>query len=161
SVDFDLFSGDAGFKPADWRVVLTPTFNVNTFDVDEVGVVNPNVVNGTDRNRTYFALQTYFIETKLADTSPYYDFVSLRAGSQPFNSDFRGFLFDDINKGVRLFGTNFSNRDQFNVVYFRQSEKDTNSQLNTWQDRGQDIVVVNYFRQDFIFPGYTVEASFH
>jgi hypothetical protein len=160
SVECDLFSGDAGFKPADWRVVLTPTFNINTFDVDEVGVVNPNVINGTDRNRTLFSLETYFVETKLADTSPYYDFVSLRAGSQPFNNDFRGFLFDDINKGIRLFGTNFSNRDQFNVVYFRQSEKDTNSQLNTFRDRGQDVVIFNYFRQDFIFPGYTVEASF-
>ena len=161
SVEFDLFSGDAGFKPADWRVVLTPTFNVNTFNVDEVGVVNPNVTNGTTRDRTLFSLEEYFIETKLADTSPYYDFVSLRAGSQFFNSDFRGFLFDDTNKGVRLFGTNFANRDQFNVVYFRQSEKDTNSELNTFEDRGQDVLIVNYFRQDFIFPGYTVEASFH
>jgi hypothetical protein len=161
SVRFDLFSGDAAFKPADWRVVLTPTFNVNTFNVDELGIVNPDVRRGTQRDRTLFSLEEYFVETKLADTSPYYDFVSLRGGSQFFNSDFRGFLFDDTNKGIRLFGTNFANRDQYNVVFFRQSEKDTNSQLNTFRDRGQDVVVVNYFRQDFIFPGYTIEASFH
>lgn len=161
SVRFDLFSGDAGFKQADWRLVLTPTFNINTLNVDEIGVVSPDVRKGTQRDRTLFSLEEYFIETKLADTSPYFDFVSVRAGSQFFNSDFRGFLFDDTNKGVRLFGTNFSNRDQFNVVYFRQSEKDTNSGLNTFDDRGQNVVVVNYYRQDFIFPGYTAELSFH
>jgi hypothetical protein len=161
SVQIDLFSGDGGFKPADWRVVVTPTFNINTLDVDEVGVVTPDVRDGTARNRTLFSLEEYFIETKIADTSPYYDFVSLRAGSQFFNSDFRGFLFDDTNKGVRIFGTNFDNRDQFNLVFFRQSEKDTNSGLNTFDDRGQDVVVVNYYRQDFLFPGYTAEVSFH
>ncbi len=161
SVNFDLFSGDAGFKQADWRVVLTPVFNINTLNVDEIGVTSPDVRKGTQRDRTLFSLEEYFIETKLADTSPYFDFVSVRAGSQFFNSDFRGFIFDDTNKGIRLFGTNFANRDQFNVVFFRQSEKDTNSGLNTWDDRGQDVVVVNYYRQDFIFPGYTVEASLH
>jgi hypothetical protein len=161
SVRFDLFSGDAGFKPADWRVVLTPTFNINTLNVDELGVVGPDVRAGTQRDRTLFSLEEYFVEAKIADTSPYYDFVSVRAGSQPFNSDFRGFLFDDTNKGIRIFGTNFADRDQFNIVFFRQSEKDTNSDLNTFEDRGQDVVVVNYYRQDFIFPGYTAEASFH
>ena len=41
-------------------------------------------------------------------------------------------------------------------------EKDTNSQLNEIRtDRDQDIVIANYFRQDFIWPGYTMEASVH
>ena len=35
-----------------------------------------------------------------ADLSPNYDFISFRAGSQPFNSDFRGFIFNDTNLGV-------------------------------------------------------------
>ena len=54
SVQVDLFSGDAGFKPSDWRVVVTPTFNVNTLNVDEVGVVTPNPTDGTTRDRTLF-----------------------------------------------------------------------------------------------------------
>jgi len=29
SLSFDLFSGDAAFKPVDWRIKLVPTFNVN------------------------------------------------------------------------------------------------------------------------------------
>jgi len=96
---------------------------------------------------------------KLADVGPDYDFVSLRAGTQPFNADFRGFLFQDINRGIRLFGTQFSERDQFNLVYFRQWEKDTNTALNTFNDRRQNLIFANYYRQDFIFPGYTTQVS--
>jgi hypothetical protein len=158
---FDLFHGDAGFKPVDWRVFVQPIFNINYIDVNELAVVNPNVLKGTTRGRTFFALEEYFVETKLADLSPNYDFISLRVGSQPFTSDFRGFLFSDTNRAVRLFGTLNANRDQFNIVYLRQAEKDTNSELNTQDDRGQDIFIANYYRQDFIWPGYTAQVSFH
>lgn len=162
SMSFDLFHGDtAAFKPVDWRVKVTPIFNVNYLAVDELGVVNPDVRKGTTRGRSWFALEEWFLETKLADSSPDFDFLSVRAGSQPFTSDFRGFIFNDINRGVRLFGTRFSNRDQFNLVYFRQLEKDTNSMLNTFNDRHQDVLIANYFRQDFIWPGYTTQFSVH
>ncbi|MBT4865062.1 MAG: hypothetical protein HON53_08095 [Planctomycetaceae bacterium] len=85
----------------------------------------------------------------------------MRAGSQYFNSDFRGFIFSDVNRAVRLFGTRFSNRDQFNLIWFDQTEKETNSGLNTFDDRHQNTFIANYFREDFIFPGYTAQASFH
>jgi hypothetical protein len=62
---------------------------------------------------------------------------------------------------VRLFGTADANREQFNVLFFRPLEKDTNSELNTFNDRKQDILIANYYMQDFLFPGYTVEASIH
>ena len=62
---------------------------------------------------------------------------------------------------MRLFGTNFDNRDQFNLVYFNQQEKDTNSGLNTFHERHQQFAIANYYRQDFIFPGYTAEWSLH
>ena len=106
-------------------------------------------------------MQEYFGEVKLADLSPEYDFVSARIGAQPFTSDFRGFIFSDVNRAARLFGTLEGNRDQFNLVYFRQDEKDTNSGLNTFHDRDQNIVIANIYRQDFLFPGYTIEASVH
>ena len=160
-LSFDLFHGDAAFKPVDWRVKLTPVFNMNYLDVQELGVVNPDVTLGRTRFRDDFALEEWFFEAKLADLSPQYDFLSVRLGSQPFTSDFRGFIFDDTNRGVRLFGTNLSNRDQFNVVFFDQLEKDTNSDLNTFHDRGQRILIANWYRQDFIWPGYTTELSFH
>jgi hypothetical protein len=159
SVSFDLFHGDAAFKPVDWRIKLTPTLGVSNFSFSEVAQTSPNVLQGQIRTREVWALQEAFAEYKLADLGPDYDFVSVRGGTQPFNADFRGFLFSDINRGIRLFGTQNSNRDQFNVVYFRQWEKDTNTGLNTFNDRRQNLVFMNYYRQDFIFPGYTVLVS--
>lgn len=161
-LSFDLLHGDtSAFKPADWRIKLTPVLNMNYLDVNELGIVNPNVRDGSTRYRGDGALEEWFIETKLADISPYYDFVSVRGGSQFFVSDFRGFIFSDTNRGVRLFGNNFANRDQFNLVFFDQTEKQTNSLLNTFDDRHQNTVIANYYRQDFIWPGYTSQVSFH
>jgi hypothetical protein len=62
---------------------------------------------------------------------------------------------------VRLFGTLESNRDQFNLACFLQQEKDTNSGLNSFNDtREQQVVIANFYRQDFIWPGYTAQFSF-
>ena len=159
SFSLDLFHGDAGFKPVDWRIKLTPIFNLNNLSLNELGNTSPNVLQGTSRFRTLFTLQEWFYEKKLADLSPDYDFLSIRAGSQPFNADFRGFLFNDINRAVRLFGTRNANRDQFNLVYFSPQEKDTNSLLNTFDNRHQNLIFANYYRQDFLFPGYTIQGS--
>ena len=160
-LQFNLSHGDTAFKPFDWQIRMTPVFNLNYLSVKELGVVNPNVRAGTTRFRNDVALQEWFAEAKLADLSPNYDFVSVRAGSQPFVSDFRGFIFSDTNRAVRLFGTRLANRDQFNLIYFDQTEKDTNSGLNTFHDRRQNTLIANYFRQDFIFPGFTTQFSFH
>lgn len=159
ALSFDLFHGDGAFRPVDWRIHITPIFNINYLAGQELGIVSPNILQGLDRGRTFLALEEWFVETKLADIGPNYDFISLRAGSQPFTSDFRGFIFSDTNRGVRLFGTADSNREQFNVVYFDQLEKDTNSGLNTFDNRSEQIVIANYYVQDFIFPGYTSEWS--
>jgi hypothetical protein len=161
SVSIDLFHGSAAFKPVDWRLKLEPIANVNVLDTREIGVVYPDVRRGTRRTRHDFALEQWFVEKKLADLGPHYDFASVRVGSQPFVSDFRGFVLKDVNRGVRLFGTRFANRDQFNVLWFDQSEKDTNSELNEFEDRNQNTTVVNYIRQDFVFPGFTVLGNFH
>jgi hypothetical protein len=161
TTQFEVFQGDAAFKPKDWSVVLTPAFNANTLSVQELAVINPDVRKGLVRNRSWTTLQEWFVEYKLADLSPQYDFLSVRAGSQPFTSDFRGFIFSDVNRGVRLFGNLDGNRTQYNLAYFRQLDKDVNSQLNTFTDRDQNIVIANLYRQDFLFPGYTAEASFH
>lgn len=160
-LQFNLFHGDAGFRPFDWQIRVAPVFNLNYLDVEELAVVTPNVRSGTTRARGYAAMEEWFVEARLADLSPSYDFVSVRAGSQPFVSDFRGFVFADTNRAVRLFGTRLSNRDQFNVIWFDQTEKDTNSFLNTFDDRHQNTLIANYFRQDFIFPGYTAMVSLH
>lgn len=155
----DLFHGDTAFKPRDWFIRVAPVFNFNNLDVAELAIVNPDVRKGTVRNRTYLALEEYFVEAKLCDLGPDYDFVSLRAGNQFYSHDFRGFLFTQTNRAIRIFGTRFSNRDQFNIVFFDQVEKDINSELNTFDDRNQNTLALNYYRQDFIWPGLTVQAS--
>lgn len=160
-ISADWVHGDGAFKPADWRFKITQFFNLNHLVVDEFGVVNPDVRKGTARTRFDYAIEEWFVESKIADLSPDYDFLSVRAGSQPFVSDFRGFLFADTNRMVRLFGNRLANRDQFNVIWVDQTEKDTNSFLNTFDDRHQNTVILNYYRQDFIWPGYTAQLSYH
>ena len=161
SASIDLFKGDSVFRPIDWRFKVNLIFNQNYLKVYELGVVSPDVTDGTNRHRTFWSLEEWFYESKIADTSPNYDFVSVRAGSQFFSSDFRGFIFADTNRAVRLFGNRLSNQDQYNVIWFDQTEKDTNSFLNTFDDRHQNTLIANYYRNDFVFPGYNTQVSFH
>ncbi|NBV44285.1 MAG: hypothetical protein EBR86_01245 [Planctomycetia bacterium] len=159
SLAFELNHGDKAFKPNDWRLRVVPVFNHNYLQVNELGVVSPDVQLGDTRYRGFSTIEEWFVESKIADT-PDYDFTSVRVGSQPFTTDFRGFIFSDVNRAIRLFGTRLANRDQFNVAIFDQREKDTNSFLNTFDSRGQEILVLNYYRQDFLFPGHTAQTSF-
>jgi len=157
----DLFNGSAGYKQPVWRIRATPVFNFNYLDVNELAVVSPDVRDGTTRFRTDWALDEWFVEAKLADLGPDYDFVSARGGSQFFVSDFRGFVFSDTSRAVRLFGSRFSNRDQFNILWVDQTEKETNSELNLFDDRHQNTLIANYYHQDLLVPGYTGLISFH
>jgi Carboxypeptidase regulatory-like domain len=154
---FDLFHGDASFKPVDWRIRITPELSLNYLDVQELGVVSPDVRKGTMRFDSHLGLQEGFVEVKLHDLSPNYDFVSARAGIQEFNADFRGFLFVDEQLGLRIFGNWKSDRIEYNATYFSMLEKNTNSGLNTFQLRDQQVVLGNVYIQDFFFPGYTAE----
>ncbi len=158
---FDLFHGDTSFRPADWRVQITPEVNINYANVQAGGLLNFNAPNETLRTDSHIGLQEGFAEVKLKDLSNQYDFISLRAGVQSFTSDFRGFIFSDEEPGVRLFGNLDSNRYQFNLAYFAMLEKDANSGLNTLSYRHQQVMIANIYRQDFIKPGYTIQASFH
>jgi hypothetical protein len=159
-LSFEFFKGDTAFRPRDWEFRITPVFNLTYLNAKETGVVD--VRKGTTRRDDDVSLQELFFEYHLGDLSPSYDFVSARAGIQGFVSDFRGFVFADNQLGVRLFGNAGSNQDQFNVVYLRPLEKDTNSGLNRiFETRGQHVGVVNYFRQDFLWPGYTLQLSGH
>ena len=154
---FDLSHGDAAFKPVDWRVRITPEFSLNDLNVRELGIVGPDVRSGTNRFDNHLGLQEAFVEVKLHDLGPNYDFVSARAGIQQFNADFRGFLFVDEQPAFRVFGDLRSNRIEYNVAYFYFLEKNTNSGLNTLDRRHQQVALGNVYLQDFVFPGYTAE----
>ena len=160
-VSFEMFKGDSTFRPREWAIKISPTFSVpNYLNARENGIVNIDVRRGTNRVDMHASLEEAFGEVKLFDVNKNYDFVSVRAGIQPFVSDFRGFIYSDNNLGARLFGGFSNNKSQFNLVYFRQIEKDTNSGLNSLKElRKQNIYIANYFRQDFLYKGYTIQAS--
>jgi hypothetical protein len=159
---FDLFHGDTtAFRPVDWRIRITPAVNLNYLDVRENGIVSPNVAAGTTRFDEHVGLQEAFVELKLADIGPSYDFVSVRVGIQQFVSDFRGFIYADEQPGARLFGNLKSNRYQWNLAGFDFLEKNTNSGLNTFSRRGRDMAVANIYIQDFLAKGYTAQFSYH
>jgi hypothetical protein len=113
------------------------------------------------RTKDYYALQQAFVDIHLRDLSDNYDFVAFRGGNQPFNSDFRGFIFNDVNLGARVFGNWGNNRFQYNVAGFDMREKDTNSELNSFDDRDEEVVIANFYWQDFLWKGYTAQWSFH
>ena len=158
---FSLIKGDTSFKPPDFQLQVTPAFNFTELQVQELGLVNISPTGGTKRDSRFGAIQEAFADYHLQEDSARYDFDAIRVGIQPFNADFRGFLFQDQQLGVRLFGDRDNNKIQYNVAYFRRIEKDTDSGLN---DLGQplrrdDIFLADLFLQDLIVPGYTTELS--
>jgi hypothetical protein len=156
-VSFDLFHGDASFKPVDWRIRITPEFSLNNLKVRELGIVGPSPLDGTNRFDTHVGLQEAFVEYKIHDLSANYDFISVRAGIQQFNSDFRAFLFQDEQPGIRIFGNLHNDKIEYNAAYFDLLEKNTNSGLNTFERRSQQVAIANTYLQDLFFPGYTAE----
>ena len=109
------------------------------------------------RKDGFIGVQEAFLDYHLRNVSERYDFDSLRVGIQPFSSDFRGFLFQDQQLGVRLFGNRDNNRFQYNLAAFWRVEKDTNSGLNDLTQRLRDdtVFLASVFRQDLPVPGLT------
>ncbi|MGH9936259.1 MAG: hypothetical protein ACREAM_08435, partial [Blastocatellia bacterium] len=179
---FDMFKGDASFKPVDWRFKVAGIANLNLLRARENGIVNQDQREGKSRLDGFNSVEEMFFEWRLGDTtrlmpflrgkgseggrSPFFDTTSMRVGIQQFTSDFRGFIFSDANLGVRMFGNVASNRYQYNLVYFNLLEKDTNSGLNliNFADlrmRDQKVYIANLFRQDTFVKGYTLQVSAH
>jgi hypothetical protein len=174
---FDLSSKSTAFRPAAWRLSFTPAFSFNFLRTQRPGIPFEDEAKGLDRRKVFATVQSLFADFRLGDTpkvfpflhadegirgdSPYFDSTSVRVGIQPFLSDFRGFIFNDTNLGVRMFGNAAANRYQFNLAGFSMLEKDVDSELNTWLSRGQTVVIGNMYRQDTFLPGYTMQFSFH
>ncbi len=155
--EFALLEGDTTFRPPDFEFRFIPVLNLNTAEVEEVGLLNADPAAGTYRRDQHFGVQGLFFDWHLRNVSERFDFDSLRVGIQPFNADFRGFLFQDSPFGIRLFGTRANNRVQYNLAWFRRLEKDTNSGLNDVgaKPRDEDLIVASLFWQDSLAPGFT------
>ena len=157
----NLIKGDTTFRPPDFEFRLTPVFNINYVKFKEVGLARRDPARGKSRTDKHIGLQELFLDYHLRNVSDRYDFDSIRFGIQPFNADFRGFLFLDNQPGVRLFGTRNNNIIQYNLAWFRRLEKDTNSGLNdTGRDiRDDDIFLANLYYQDFPVLGFISQVT--
>ena len=161
AVEFVYYKGDTVFRPPDHEFRLTAALNVNHAILEEIQGVNADPRDGETRTDSQLGIQAAFYDKHLRNVSDRYDFDSLRVGIQPFNNDFRGFLFQDNQFGVRLFGIRDNNKWQYNLAWFRRIEKDTNSGLNDLGKglRNDDVFVANLYRQDFPVLGFISQAS--
>lgn len=156
-----LIKGSTAFKPPDVEYRLTLALNANYVDVAERRILFVEPSKGTSRFDYFLGVQELFVDYHIRNVSDRYDFDSVRVGIQPFQFDFRGFLFNDQQLGVRLFGTRDNNRYQYNLVAAVRLNKDTNSGLNdvTRLPRKDLVLHANLYRQDFPFVGLTSMAS--
>jgi hypothetical protein len=157
---FSLIKGDTVFRPPDYEFRITPVFNWNYARARERGVLDIDPERGRTRFDDHVGFQELFVDKHLYNIDDRYDFVSVRAGIQNFDADFRGFLFLDNEPGVRLFGNYANNRLQYNVAWFRRLDKDVNSGLNgIFPFRNDDVFIVNSYVQDAPVPGFTTQGT--
>lgn len=156
-----VIKGNTTFKPPDYEFRFVPAIQVNHARIQEVRGVRVDPREGKNRTDNHVGIQEAFADVHLQNVSDRYDFDSLRVGIQPFISDFRGFIYQDVPFGVRLFGIRDNNLWQYNLGAFRRLEKDTNSGLNDLKQppRRDYVLVANLFRQDLPVVGFTTQAT--
>lgn len=158
---FSLIRGNTVFKPPEYELRVAPVWNFNYVDVDETGFLYADPRRGTTRGDQHVGFQELFLDVHLADISDRYDFISSRVGIQRFNSDFRGFIYADDQPGARLFGTWDNNKWQYNLAHFSRLDKDTNAAINsTFDDRHEDVLILNLYRQDAFILGHNIQFSY-
>ena len=156
-----LTKGNTTFKPPHIEYHVAVAANVTYVTVPELRVLNVQPTAGTTRADHFIALQEAFVDYHLRNVSDRFDFDSVRVGIQPFQADFRGFLFNDSQLGVRVFGNRDDNRLQYNLALFWLLEKDTNSGLNdvSQNPRKNLLFIGNVYRQDFLKAGLTSQLT--
>jgi hypothetical protein len=159
--EFVYYKGDTVFKPPDYEFRFIPVINYNVTEAEEVLLLNVDPAEGDTRYDSHVGIQGAFVDVHLRNVSERYDFDSVRFGIQPYNHDFRGFVFQDNQFGLRLFGTRDNNRFQYNLAWFRRLEKDTNSGLNDLGEslRDDDVFVANLYWQDALVLGHFLQFS--
>ncbi len=160
-VGAELIKGATTFKPPEIELRASLAFNYNYVTVSERRILSVKPTAPPRRSEAFIGVQELFLDYHLRNVSARYDFDTLRLGIQPFSTDFRGFLFQDNQLGVRLFGTRDNNRYQYNLAAFARLEKDTNSGLNdlTQKVRRDYVAAANLYRQDLPVPGFTSQVT--
>ena len=160
-VGASLIKGSTNFKPPEIEYHVTLGFNLNYARVPERQILNVDSALPPHRFDGMVALQEAFVDYHIRNVSDRYDFDAVRVGIQPFQADFRGFLFNDQQLGIRLFGNRDDNRLQYNLAAFWRIDKDTNSGLNDVSKplRKDLVFIANLYRQDFLVPGFTSQIT--
>ncbi len=154
-----LYQGNTSFKPPNFDFRIQPVFNFNYARLGEYGLLRANPMSGNSRSDYHLGFQELSAEFHLIDLSERYDFLAMRLGIQPFNADFRGFVYFSAEPGARLFGNYADNKWQYNLAFFRRLDKETNSGLNSlFDDRQENVIVANLYRQDFPVLGHTLQG---
>lgn len=156
---FSLIRGNTVFMPPEFELRITPVFSLTDVDAAETGVVKVDPSRGTERTQGDLSLLEFFVDYHIADISERYDFISVRAGIQEFSSDFRGFVYSDQQPGVRFFGNWDNNKWQYNLAWFPRLNKETNTFVNEFESRHEDVYIFNVYRQDAFTLGHQVQAS--
>ncbi|WP_293457017.1 hypothetical protein [Phenylobacterium sp.] len=156
-----LIQGSTAYEPPKLEFRLTLAAQDNYVDVPEKRVLYVEPSRPSHRYDNFIGVQEAFVDYHIRNVSDRFDFDSVRVGIQPFSTDFRGFLFQDNQFGIRFFGNRDNNRFQYNLAAFKRVEKDTNSGLN---DVGQNlrddwIFAANLYRQDLPVPGFTSQVT--
>lgn len=159
--EFVYYKGDTVFRPPDYEFRFIPVINYNYTELDELQGVSVNSAVGDNRHDNHIGFQAAFIDVHLRNVSDRFDFDSIRVGIQPFSSDFRGFLFQDNQLGIRLFGNRDNNIFQYNLAFFQRLEKDTNSGLNDTGKPLRDdyVIAANLYWQDLFVKGFMSQFS--
>jgi hypothetical protein len=156
-----LIKGQTAYKPPEIEYRVALAFNYSYVNVPERRVLFVEPSKPSHRSDHFLGVQEAFVDYHIRNVSERYDFDSVRVGIQPFQADFRGFLFNDNQLGIRFFGNRDDNRFQYNLAAFWRIEKDTNSGLNdlTAKLRDDFVFVANVYRQDFLIPALTSQIT--
>ena len=156
-----VIKGDTAFKPQDLEFRLTFAYQYNYVEAEEERFLETDPTKGTSRSHSHLGLAEAFVDYHIRNVSDRYDFDSVRVGVQPFSTDFRGFLFQDNNPGVRFFGNRDNNRWQYNLAWFQRLEKEVNTGLVDLSEAPRDdhVFIANLYRQDFPILGLTSQAT--
>lgn len=161
ALEFVYYKGDTVFRPPDYEFRFIPVINYNYVELDETLGLNVDPAIEETRHDSHIGIQAAFVDVHLRNVSDRFDFDSVRVGIQPFSSDFRGFLFQDNQLGIRLFGNRDNNIFQYNLALIQRLEKDTNSGLNDTGEPLRDdyIFMANLFWQDLFVKGFVSQFS--
>jgi hypothetical protein len=152
----ELYQGPAGFEPRRWGLRAAGLLGARRVRVGS----SESLAGATSESHSQLGLQEASAELRLATLSPRFDYASLRAGLQPFVSDFRGFVLNDLPLGARLYGTASGNRVQWNAGAFVLMRKDPETRVNRLERSDRELVVGNLLVRDLPL-GYRLGASYH